>query len=233
MKRRIFLVSALLCMAVMAFCETVYLKDGSVLKGSIVAQDAAALTLRTDSGDLSIDKSKVDHIDYGTAAKNQPAPSAPAEKTYLRNEALTLELLPTAVSAASGYFDLQFEGQTAFARYFALNTIVEFGQVSGLTLMACNLGPQISLTGGGIGGPYLGAYPGYMELTDNYGNAVFLFDCYLRAGYQYISKGGFLCGVYTGYLLVPAAASMNGFKFGVSIGFAYASPMFKVEAKQP
>ncbi len=232
MNRRILIVCALLCMAAMAFGETVYLKDGSVLKGSIIAQDAATLTLRTDSGDLSVDKSRVDHIDYGAPEESQQSQNAPAAKNYLRNEALTLELLPTAVSAASGYFDLQFEGQSAFGQYFTINTIVEFGQVSGLSLSACNVGPQVSLTGEGLGGLYLGAYPGYMELSDGRGNIAFLFDCYLRAGYQYISKGGFLCGAYAGYLLVPAASSTNGFKFGVSIGFAYVSPMIKIEAKQ-
>lgn len=57
-------ISLMVLLVVSAAAEIVYLKDGIVIKGSIVTITNSMLTLRTEGGELNINRNNVQRIDY-------------------------------------------------------------------------------------------------------------------------------------------------------------------------
>lgn len=51
--------------------EILYLKDGQIMKGTIASQDERILKLRTEQGELSIQKSQVTKIDFSNEIKKE------------------------------------------------------------------------------------------------------------------------------------------------------------------
>ena len=45
--------------------QVVYLKDGSVLRGKILSATDAIVILKTESGELTIQKETIDRVDFG------------------------------------------------------------------------------------------------------------------------------------------------------------------------
>lgn len=61
--------------------ETINLKDGSKITGTITEQTATQLVVKTLYGTLTIDKANIEYIDFGAPKKEQPQKiqSAPAQ----------------------------------------------------------------------------------------------------------------------------------------------------------
>jgi len=75
MKRFVIVLFALL-VGVSAFADTLRLTDGTVVKGTIVSQDATKVVIDSDLGRMEIPRYKVANMDFGNSAT--PAAAAPA-----------------------------------------------------------------------------------------------------------------------------------------------------------
>ena len=222
MKKCIF-TALFLLFSIMAFSETIFLKDGTILNGIIKDQNETQITIETSIGDIVVDKSKIEKIEYSSEAKNdQDNPS----RTYAKKSAFMWRPLPTIVTGILGGADFVFEGQTAFSKMFAINAIVEIGSIDGIMITALNVGPQLNLTGKYLDGLYLGIYPGYLYATD-YIDQMYLFTTEFEAGYQGVFKNGISWGAYAGYAL----SLSSSFKFGLKIGYSFPDFLVKIEEK--
>jgi len=67
------------------FSEVVYLKDKSIIKGKIIEQNMATLTLQTDGGNLVIDKTKIDNIDFSNEVKRNDNVGVKSDKDFYDN----------------------------------------------------------------------------------------------------------------------------------------------------
>ena len=217
-------VIVLVALCTVATAETVYLKNGDKLTGTIVEAREDSIILQVAHGTLEILKSDIERIDYTETATDTSAGTA----EYKRNSAFIWRPLPTIVAAIDGYFDLVFEGQTAFTKEFALTSIAEFGSISGILLWSLQLGPQYRPGGDYLKGFLLGLYPGVGYLTD-YLDWLWFFSITLETGYQWVYDSGFTFGLTTGGTYVGGNPYVNAFKFNLSahLGYAYSNPRLR------
>lgn len=74
------------CVSVLVYCictasiyaETVHLKDGQIIKGKIVSQDATKLTIQTEFGTLAVDKKNISSVTFVEEPEPTAAPSLSA-----------------------------------------------------------------------------------------------------------------------------------------------------------
>src|SRR3954463_16437208 len=78
-KKLFFALSLLLGLTVVCRAETVSLKDGTTLKGSVRSLPNGDLEVTTQSGVLQVSKANVEAIDYDQEAPGLPAPSTVAQ----------------------------------------------------------------------------------------------------------------------------------------------------------
>jgi len=60
----IFLIATILSFPLFSSAETIHLKDGSVIKGTIISQDEYKVTIKTSLGELKINKADIQLIEY-------------------------------------------------------------------------------------------------------------------------------------------------------------------------
>jgi hypothetical protein len=91
--RNVFLiVSALSSISGLALAEVVYLNNGDVIHGELIAANNTQVTLKTDYGELRIPKEDIQRIDYqggdGSAAQAPEAAAPPARPRVAADHAL-------------------------------------------------------------------------------------------------------------------------------------------------
>jgi hypothetical protein len=97
LRRSSLVLSLLLALApVPALAETVHLKDGTTLTGKVVEVGDASVTIETEAGKITVEKSAVEAIDYGTPIP-APSPRNAAGKTV-------------AIGALAGWHSFQGTG---------------------------------------------------------------------------------------------------------------------------
>lgn len=84
---KLFLTAVLIVfISALAMAETIKLIDGSIIKGKIVSQDERSIIVETALGELKIDKSTVQSIEYRESSPAQPRIEQ-RDKTYERYDA--------------------------------------------------------------------------------------------------------------------------------------------------
>lgn len=201
--------------------ETIFLKDGNVINGTIIEQNEDLILVQTNLGNLSIRKATIDRIDFSKT--NIPTEIDRTQKK-VNNSAFLFRPLATILSAALGFTDFVFEGQTSFSRFFTINAIAEIGSVEEIFVFALNIGPQINMLGQYLNGPYIGIYPGFSRATDFY-DAYTFFTLMFELGYQGVTESGFTWGTYVGLNFIDEMT----FKYGIKLGWAFPDPLIKIE----
>jgi len=222
MNRKAAFVMILLLIAALSFSETVYLKNGDVLSGTIIETKEKSIVIETQQGKLEILKQNIAKIDYSAQT-----PSTLRDK----NDALIWRPLPTLVGAMMGYFEFVFEGQTAFSREWAVTSIVDIGSIDGLFVVSLQLGPQYRINGNYLKGFLLGLYPGIGYVTD-FIDRVWFFSLTFETGYQWVFNSGFVLGLTTGGSYLSNSPYANAFKFNISAHVGYAFKNAWIRAKQ-
>jgi len=78
MKKLIIGIVCFLFFATSVHAEVIYLKDGSVIKGTITRSSEEAITVKTSMGEMVIKKADIERVSYGEAEKPEEKPvSAP------------------------------------------------------------------------------------------------------------------------------------------------------------
>jgi hypothetical protein len=219
MKSRLVMI-VFMIIGMYVFCETVYMKDGSILTGSIISQNEKEIVLKGNLGEIRIDKKQIDKIEYDSELNKKGSNEI---KKRIANGGFMIRPLASILAGLLGSNDIIFEGMTALNKKIVLNAIGEIATTEGLIATGLNVGIQYNLTGEYLDGLYLGIFPGYIYATDFYDEAT-AFSAMIELGYQGISKSGFAWGAYVGYTF----SVLSNFKFGVKIGWAFPDPLIKI-----
>ncbi len=221
MNRKVASVMILLLISALSFSETVYLKNGSVISGTITERKEESIVLETQQGKLEILKQNIERIDY-----SDQTPSKLRDK----NDALIWRPLPTLVGALMGYLEFVFEGQTAFTREWAVTTIADIGSIDGLFVVSLQLGPQYRINGNYLKGFLLGLYPGIGYVTD-FIDTVWFFSLTFETGYQWVFNSGFVLGLTTGGTYIGNSPYASDLKYNISAHLGYAFKNAWIRAK--
>ena len=99
--------AVLLMLAASALAETITLRDGSKITGTITSQTETKVEVKTSYGTLSIDKSNITSIDFGGGAPSsgQPPAQQPIINNVIQQQQQQQEQQQTGSGYSSGDFD--------------------------------------------------------------------------------------------------------------------------------
>jgi hypothetical protein len=138
-----------------------------------------------------------------------------------RNVALLWRPLSTLDGALRGFYAFTLEGEIAFSRHWALDSIVDLRFNNEFQLAWLQVGPQFRPKGEYLKGFLMGISPGILYGTV-FSDEAWLATLTLEAGYQWIFRSGFVLGLtaYGTCLLYPVAGLLAG-NISALVGYAF------------
>jgi hypothetical protein len=104
-------VSVLICLSGLALAEVVYLNNGDVIHGELVAANNTRVTLKTEYGELQIPKDAIQRIDYqgqdgspAAAATGADAPAAGASANVVKGVAADRATISLNITGRSFWY---------------------------------------------------------------------------------------------------------------------------------
>ena len=215
----LFLV-VLLLPALTLSAETLYLKDGSVLKGTITATDDTTVTMQTAQGQIVVQKSDIDHIDYNDSAATSPSNSPPPKHTL--DQAFFVN--PLSMLVAPIVFDtveVNFGAMVALNKWLLLGftNYFDFGQATGVNVSEDQAGLYVNPFGTYLNGLYFGVVAAYSTFSTYVLPSAFSLMAQLGFGWAF-DPGMYVCG-FLGYSYTFPPYGIASFKYGILVGLAW------------
>ncbi len=201
--------------------ETVYLKDGTILKGSIKEATNETITLVTKQGDLIIQKNDIDNIDY-EEPNDEPQAIDLQESQIVFDQSLFTNPLSTLLSALLfDTIDINIGSSWALSKYFIIEFIdyIDFFLSTGVFATEMQIAAYINPLGKYLNGPYLGIVGAFTSFSTYLLPSAF--SAMAKVGFQWVLKSRIFLGSYLGYAYTFSPYSFGSFKYGVQIGYAF------------
>jgi sRNA-binding regulator protein Hfq len=220
-KRMVLSLIYIMMLAIALHAETVYLKDGTIIKGTIKTVDELEVILQTSMGDLVIQKADIDHIDYTDKQPPSEAEPQQVEKKILDQSIYVNPLSMILTPALLNMIEFNFGTMWAVSRYFlfCVNDYFDYIQLTSVLITEIQIGCYINVLGKYLNGPYFGIIG---AITSSSNDALpIAFSIMPQVGFQWAFDSGMFMGAAIGYAYTFKPYNIASFRYGVTIGYAY------------